>query len=88
MSSLLLHSFFQFIPLDNPALGNMLQPPSHTLGTYLADFTFKCAVNDVVLQNLKGRRLKLYQYNSEESESFQCYVLVVILWKLNSFLLG
>ena len=71
MSSLLLHSFFQFIPLDNPALGNMLQPPSHTLGTYLADFTFKCAVNDVVLQNLKGRRLELYQYNSEESESFQ-----------------
>ena len=88
MSSLLLHSFFQFIPLDNPALGNMLQPPSHTLGTYLADFTFKCAVNDVVLQNLKGRRLELYQYNSEESECFQCYVLVVILWKLNSFLLG
>ena len=88
MSSLLLHSFFQFIPLDNPALGNMLQPPSHTLGTYLADFTFKCAVNDVVLQNLKGQRLELYQYSSEESESFQCYVLVVILWKLNSFLLG
>ena len=88
MSSLLLHSFFQFIPLDNPALGNMLQPPSHTLGTYLADFTFKCAVNDVVLQNLKGRRLELYQYNSEESESFQYYVLVVILWKFNSFLLG
>ena len=87
MSSLLLHSFFQFIPLDNPALGNMLQPPSHTLGTYLADFTFKCAVNDV-LQNLKGQRLELYQYSSEESESFQCYVLVVILWKLNSFLLG
>ena len=88
MSSLLLHSFFQFIPLDNPALGNMLQPPRHTLGTYLADFTFKCAVNDVVLQNLKGQRLELYQYSSEESESFQCYVLVVILWKLNSFLLG
>ena len=88
MSSLLLHSFFQFIPLDNPALGNMLQPPSHTLGTYLADFTFKCAVNDVVLQNLKGQRLELYQYSSEESESFQCYVLVVILWKFNSFLLG
>ena len=87
MSSLLLHSFFQFIPLDNPAR-SMLRPPSPTLGAYLADFTFKCAVNDVVLQNLKGQRLELYQYNSEESESFQCYVLVVILWKFNSFLLG